>query len=178
MKIKPISYRYSIASCLGLCGLLFAQISHAEPASEYKVKAAFLYNFIQLTEWPKATEETLRLCLVGKNAIDDTIGEIDGNEANRRRIKVVRLEDYSNIDGCEILFFAEADQLDIRRILNKLGGSPVLTISDNLDAAKSGVMINMFPDDRRLAFSVNVESAKRAHLTLSSRLVRLAKYLD
>ena len=157
MKIKPISYRYSIASCLGLCGLLFAQISHAEPASEYKVKAAFLYNFIQLTEWPKATEETLRLCLVGKNAIDDTIGDID---------------------GCEIHFFAEADQLDIRRILNKLGGSPVLTISDNLDAAKSGVMINMFPDDRRLAFSVNVESAKRAHLTLSSRLVRLAKYLD
>lgn len=172
MKIKPLIYKCFITALLGLT---LAQSCQAESVSEYKLKAAFLYNFILLTEWPKTDNESLRVCVVGKNVIDDAINEIDGTEANKRYIRIVHLQNLSNIEACEVLYLGEVEQLDVKSIINKLGDSPVLTISDNLDFAKSGVMINMFPENRRLVFNVDVESAKRAHLTLSSRLVRLAR---
>lgn len=172
MKIKLLISKCFIASLLGLP---WAQSCQADPAPEYKLKAAFLYNFILLTEWPKTVNDSLRLCVIGKNGIDDAINDIDGTEANKRHIRIIHVSNFSNIDACEVLYLGETDPLDIKNILNKLGESPVLTISDNLDLAKSGVMINMFPENQRLVFNVNVESAKRAHLTLSSRLVRLAR---
>ena len=178
MKIKPIICRWFIAAWLSFFSLLLTHICYAEPVPEYKIKVAFLYNFIQLTEWPKSVEDSLRLCTIGKNEIDEAINEIDGNEANRRHIKVIHLETLSAVGACEVLYLGETELLDIKSILNKLGDAPVLTVSDNLDLMKSGVMINMYPENHRLAFSVNVESAKHAHLTLSSRLVRLAKHTN
>ena len=172
MKIKPLIYKCFIASLL--C-LPLGQSCQANPAPEYKLKAAFLYNFILLTEWPNTVNDALRVCVIGKSGIDDAINDIDGAEANKRRIKIMHLSNFSNIDACDVLYLSEADSIDIQNILIKLGDSPVLTISDSLDLVKSGVMINMFPENRRLVFSVNVDSAKHAHLTLSSRLVRLAK---
>lgn len=172
MKIKPLIYKCFITTLLGLP---LAQSCQAEPAPEYKLKAAFLYNFILLTEWPKTVNDSLRVCVVGKNAIDDAINDIDGTEANKRYIRIIHLQNLSSIEACEVLYLGEIERLDIKNIINKIGDSPVLTISDNLDLAKSGVMINMFPENRRLVFNVDVESAKRAHLTLSSRLVRLAR---
>ncbi|MDI1362475.1 YfiR family protein [Methylotenera sp.] len=172
MKIKPLIYKCFIASLLGLP---LVQSCQADPAPEYKLKAAFIYNFILLTEWPKTVNDSLRVCVIGKSAMDDAINEIDGTEANKRYIRIIRLQNFSNIEACEVLYLGDTDPLDIKNILNKLGELPVLTVSDNVDLVKSGVMINMFPDNRRLVFNVNVESAKHAHLTLSSRLVRLAK---
>jgi hypothetical protein len=172
MKIKPLISKCFIAS---LIGLPWGQSCQADSAPEYKLKAAFLYNFILLTEWPKTVNDSLRLCVVGKNGMDDAINDIDGTEANKRRIRVMHLTSYSNVDACEVLYLGETDSINIQNVLNKLGESPVLTISDNLDLVRSGIMINMFPENQRLVFNVNVESAKHAHLTLSSRLVRLAK---
>lgn len=172
MKIKPLIYKCFIASLLGLP---WSQSCQADPAPEYKLKAAFLYNFILLTEWPKTVNESLRVCIIGKSGMDDAMNDIDGTEANKRHIKIIHLSNFYNIDACEVLYLGETDLMDIQNILNKLGESPVLTVSDNLDLVKSGIMINMFPENRRLVFNVNIESAKHAHLTLSSRLIRLAR---
>ncbi len=172
MKINPLIYKCFVVTLLGSS---LAQNCQADPAPEYKLKAAFLYNFILLTEWPKAGNDSLRLCTVGRNDIDYAINDIDGAEANKRLIKIVHLQSFSNIDACEVLYLGDNYPADIKNILNKLGESPVLTVSDNFNLAKFGVIINMFPENRRLVFNVNLESAKHAHLTLSSRLIRLAK---
>lgn len=163
---------------VALLGLLTALTSDAEPATEYKMKAAFLYNFVQLTEWPKANDTWLRLCIFGQDPIGEALQALDGAEANGRYIKIVRLSSVAAANTCETLYLGESEPIDIQNTLKKLGESPVLTISDNLDMVKSGVMITMFPESQRLVFRVNAESAKRAHLILSSKLLRLAKHVD
>jgi hypothetical protein len=177
MKIKLFINKLSVATMLGL---LLTQSCKAEPASEYKLKAAFIYNFIQLTEWPKTVDDSLRLCIGGLDPIADAINNINGAVANSKHIKIIRLLNNASasIEGCEVLYLSEAAQFDIKRTLNKLGESPILTISDNMNLAKSGVMINMFPEGQRLVFSLNIEATKQAHLILSSRLIQLAKYID
>lgn len=159
-----------------LYGLLVATTGHAESLPEYKMKAAFLYNFVQLAEWPKSSEALLRLCVDEQDPIVDALREIEGYEVNGRHIKIVLLSNSSAGAGCDTLYLGES--ADVKSMLNKLGESSVLTVSDSIDSEKSGVMISMFPIGRRLVFSVNAESAKRAHLTLSSKLLRLAKHVD
>lgn len=168
----------SVRVFAALLGLLAGVPSHADPAPEYKMKAAFLYNFVQLTEWPKATDTWLRVCIIGQDPIGEALQGIEGAEVNGRYIKVIRLSNLADANACEALYLGDSEPFDIKSALDRLGESPVLTISDNLDMEKSGVMITMFPASRRLVFNVNAESAKRAHLTLSSRLLRLAKHVD
>ncbi|MES2014000.1 MAG: YfiR family protein [Pseudomonadota bacterium] len=175
MKLKPIVYKALTAMLLGL---LVTITSRADSLPEYKMKAAFLYNFVQLTEWPKSSETLLRICVVGQDPIVEALQDIEGSEVNGRRIKVVQLPDVSGDSLCDALYLSESESIDVKGVISKLGESPVLTVSDNIDVAKSGVMISMFPMSKRLVFNVNAESAKRAHLTLSSRLLRLAKHVD
>src|SRR5450830_341199 len=161
-----------------LLGLLVATTSYADPAQEYKMKTAFLYNFIQLTEWPKTTDTPLRLCIFEQDPISEALQGLEGVEAGGRRIKVIHLTSIDAANTCETLYLGEPEPDVIKNILSKLGESPVLTISDNMDLAKSGVMITMYPESRRLVFRVNIASTKHAHLTLSSRLLQLARHVD
>jgi len=158
--------------------LLSMPLAVASPVPEYTMKAAFLYNFASLTEWPLKTGDSVRLCVVGQDPISTALKEIDNRFVNGKALQVVHLSDLSLAKECQILYLSEFEVADIKVILGELGDAPVLTVSDNLDMEKSGIMITMFSDSQRLAFSVNATSAKRAHLTLSSKLLRLAKHVD
>jgi hypothetical protein len=52
---------------------------------------------------------------------------------------------------------------------------PILTIGDAPGFAKRGGIINFTLEENRVRFEVNVEAAKNAVLTISSRLLALAK---
>jgi hypothetical protein len=56
-----------------------------------------------------------------------------------------------------------------------VAGSPVLTISDVDEFARSGGIAQFFVERGKMRFRVNLESAKRAQLQLSSRLLSLAE---
>ncbi|NJN05898.1 MAG: YfiR family protein [Rhodobacteraceae bacterium] len=61
-----------------------------------------------------------------------------------------------------------------RETLAALKGRPILTVGDFHPFAARGGMIGLVQRDSRLAFEVNVDAAKDAGLTLSSRLLQLA----
>lgn len=161
-----------------ILSLLSMPLAAASPVPESKMKAAFLYNFASLTEWPLKSGDSVRLCVIGQDPISSALKEIDNRSVNGKGLQIVHLPDLSSARECQILYLSEFEIADVKVMLGELGDAPVLTVSDNLDMEKSGIMITMFSDSQRLAFSVNATSAKRAHLTLSSKLLRLAKHVD
>ena len=77
--------------------------------------------------------------------------------------------------GCQLLFIADGEA---RRAGGGLGGVktlPVLTVSDSKGFSQAGGVIELYIDDGRLRFAVNVDAAEHAGLRLSSRLLGLAK---
>ena len=49
-----------------LCALaLLGSRAQADELPEYRLKAAFVYNFIAFTDWPADVAPTLNLCIVG-----------------------------------------------------------------------------------------------------------------
>jgi hypothetical protein len=172
VKLKRFTLRRVSAALLGW---LMVLTCHADPVPEYRMKAAFLYNFALFTEWPKTTDTSLRLCIFSSEPLGEALAEIEGHEVNGLKLRVVHLSNASAARSCQILYLGESVRADVKNILRELGDAPVLTVSDVEDLAKSGIMLNVFPVGRRLAFEVYAEPVKRAHLTLSPRLLRLAR---
>ncbi len=55
-----------------------------------------------------------------------------------------------------------------------LNGSSVLTVSDMPQFSRQGGMVQFILDGSRVRFEINLASAERAGLTLSSELLKLA----
>lgn len=77
-----------------------------------------------------------------------------------------------------MLFIARSEQARLREIFSELDGRPVLTVSDIENFAHKWGIINFTTAGNRVGFEINTEAAKRAHLCVSSRLLRVARVVD
>ena len=60
-------------------------------------------------------------------------------------------------------------------MLGALNGLSVLVVTDSPGAARAGSAINMAVQNSRVLFEVNLRAVQGARLTLSSKLLRLAR---
>jgi hypothetical protein len=149
----------------------------AKAVPEYAMKAAYLYNFAQLTEWPAASvtgRETFNLCIIGPDEMATALEPLRGRMVNQQRLRILRVTESSEARQCQILFVAEDSGTQGIRLLDALRGTTVLTITDDPRVARAGAMLAIFAEGKRLAFDVNLDAAKRSQLNFSSKLLHLA----
>lgn len=164
---------------LRACWLSLALIACAPKAwsdelPEYRLKAAFLYNFALFTEWPADVGSTLNLCVYGRDPFGAEIDALQGKVVGDRRIVVRRVSNTDGLTVCQLVFIAEPSGGGISRVLSTLHGASALTIADAPGAAQQGVVLNMNVVNNRITFEVNLAAARAANLNLSSKLLRLA----
>ncbi len=145
---------------------------------EYTVKAAFVYNFARFTEWPDAAFQDaaspLRLCVLGQDPFDGALNSIAGKTVGDRELRVSYPIWASEVGDCHILFISESAGSRLTEIVTHLDGSPVLTIGDTPETARSGGIIGLENVENRIRFQVNLDAAQRSGLRLSSRILDLA----
>jgi hypothetical protein len=90
-------------------------------------------------------------------------------------VEVRRLSDTNAVAMCHVVFLGSWDVGALRRSVAATRGLPVLTVSDAPRAMDAGVMIAMAYESNRVVFEVNLEPVKLAGLTMSSKLLRLAR---
>ncbi len=145
---------------------------------EYTLKAAYLYNFAQLTEWPAEAEmaesEEFRVCSYGTEGWGDALEGLSGKEVASRSIRVRSVREPGEARQCDLLFIGEGDPRRAAWLIGSVRGMPVLTVSDSpgVDA-----MLTILTEERRLAFRVNLHSARESKLRLSSKLLNLARHV-
>lgn len=140
---------------------------------EYRVKAAFLYNFALFTVWPD-TGRTLTVCIEGTDPFGAELDPLQGKPIGERTIAIQRLARGDPLAGCQIVYIAPTAIGRLPRILERLGGSATLTVADSPGAAQQGVALNMAVTRNKVTFEANLAAARAAGLTLSSKLLRLA----
>jgi hypothetical protein len=160
--------------------LLLAAVAEtgAAPLSEYEVKAAFIYNFAKLVEWPAgaiAPGAPFRLCLLGEDPFGPARDVFNGRAVDGHAIEVRQAAASAELKGCQIVFVPASQARGLRAVLDSLRDSPVLTVGDFDGFAQQGVIVNFYRAGENVRFEVNVDAAKRAHLVVSSRLLNLAK---
>ena len=158
-----------------LAGLLaLAGGAHAEDLPEYRLKAAFVYNFMVYAEWPAATGNTLNLCILGSDPFGGEIDGLQGKVTVGRTITLQRKAAGEPVKDCQVVFIAASAIDGLPRLLESLRGRPVLTVADSVGAMQRGVMLNMGMTQGRVTFEANLTAARDAGLSLSSKLLRLA----
>ncbi|HEV2620086.1 MAG TPA: YfiR family protein [Acidobacteriaceae bacterium] len=156
----------------------------APPLSSSDVEAAYLYNFGKFIEWPTpASPETnpapFSICVVGKDDFGATLDSLIQNDTvNGRAIVARRLPSIAATDGCQILFLGASEQAHLAKDLDTIKDKSILTVSSIPGFLDHGGIIQFLVRDSRVRFAVNLASATRAHLTLSSELLKVAVYVN
>ena len=163
---------------VALCSL--AVVARAQSATEYQVKAAFLFNFAKFVEWPADSflnaDSPLEICVLGPDPFGRDFEQMVGDKAvNGHRIEVAHPEGVVQARSCQILFIAYSDRQSLKQILEGLKGASVLTVGDTPGFAQMGGVINFVLDDNRVRFEISMKAAEQAHLKLSARLLTVAK---
>src|SRR5580700_879556 len=148
--------------CLGLALIAFAPAAVSDDLPEYRLKAAFLYNFALFTEWPADIGATLNLCVYGQDPFGEEIDALQGKPVGDRRIVVRRVTSAEGLGICQVVFIANPSGDGIARALSILHGATVLTVADVPGAAKQGVALNMIVVNSKISFEANLSAARAA----------------
>src|ERR1700704_1304416 len=175
-----------ITMCLTLALGAKAQALDSSDSSEYLIKAGFIYNFAKLVEWPTTAfaqpDSPIVIGILGDDPFGATLDrivadkKIDGRGFAVKRVKWSR--DFKDLRDCNILFVSSSEKEHIESVIDAMKGLPILTIGDAPGFAKRGGIINFMLEDNKVRFEVNVEAAKHADLTISSRLLTLARIVQ
>ncbi|HEV7765907.1 MAG TPA: YfiR family protein [Thermoanaerobaculia bacterium] len=164
------------AIALTVTGTLSAQ---TVADAEYRIKAVFLFNFVQFVEWPPnafANENApLALCVLGTDPFGESLDQVVAGESVQNRRLVVRRPNITEIDDCHLLFVSKSEQPRLGEVLQHVGSAPVLTVSDIDGFVTRGGTIGFYLDRKRVRFEISPSRAQTRGLKMSSQLLGLGK---
>ncbi len=185
-KLPGLIFALAVSALIGAAN---APAVQAEPNSakaaasrEYRIKAAFLYNFAKFTVWPTGAfadaKTPLRLCVLGDDPFDGALAALEGRTVKNRPIVTSRPASAQSLGQCHLLFVSASESKRLGTIIESLRGMPVLVIGDTPYFANSGGTIRLKIVGNKVRFEINVGAAQHAKLKIDSRLLKLGRIVD
>ncbi len=182
------SRRLRSALAMGL-GLAFAALgaarglarpAQATSASEYDIKAVFLYQFTRYLQWPEGIEpEAFTIVVLGESPIIEPLQEIAKKKTVGSKAIVVRqCAEIEEIGRPRILFYAKSAVPKIARVLEKTRGTDILIVGEAEGLGSRGVAINFVLQEGTVKFEMNEKTLNEARIRTSSQLLKLAILVD
>jgi hypothetical protein len=103
------------------------------------------------------------------SALDDAL---QGRTVKGRPVAIRRSHDLTV--GCHVVFIAFSEHKRVEDIIDRLGASAALSISEVDRFTHRGGIIGLRMDGSYVRFDINATAADRANLTMSARLLALA----
>jgi hypothetical protein len=175
---------------IGLAALIAAAVmcacalrAAAEASLEYRVKAAFLYNFAKFVTWPAqvfpAADAPVVFCLAGDDPFQELLdGTTKDRKVEGRPIVIRRLPAEAPLAGCHLVFSSEPDGARVAHVLQRAAGAGALTVGEAEEFLPRGGMIRLLVDEGKVRFDISTRSAEQAGLKVSSQLLKLARSVE
>lgn len=170
---------------------------------EYRIKAAFVYNFLKFVEGGRFAPSSDRkkndaepndpilIGVLGTPPSRVAFDEFRDKKVGNRPMHVLWFKGFAswaeeerripelhpNLDEirkCHVLFVSPSEKSFLPRILSPLRDSGLLTVADVPSFLEAGGVINLLIEEKKVRFKVNLAAAARAHLVIRSSLLRLA----
>jgi|WetSurMetagenome_2_1015567.scaffolds.fasta_scaffold241645_2 hypothetical protein len=152
-------------------------------ASEYEVKAAYLFNFAKFIEWPAPVFPKNDAPIIIGISKDDSFGGIlenavSGKTVQNRSIIIRRVKTLDDWQSCNIAFIGAAETNLTASILESLESRHVLTVGEREGTARSKCIINFIMEGGRVQFEVDAMKAEIAGIKISSKLMMVARVVN
>jgi hypothetical protein len=180
MRDRPaVKFLLTVAAGMALAqASLFAQ----SPATlEYQVKAAYLLNFANFTEWLPASgseevEETFHICLAGGNPFGGGLRDtLKGEAVGGRPVTLDEIDRAENARRCQVLFVSGKTVSNPSEWVSAVEKLPVLTVGESESFLRRGGMVAFIIEQGHVRFDVNRRVAEAHGLKFSPRLLRVAR---
>ncbi len=155
----------------------------AQQFTEYEVKAAYIFNFTKFIDWPEASFDNSAspyvLGIYGNDPFGDIIKKIIGNRQSNRRKWVVKYYNRpEQIKKCHVLFITDVKNSEVNQLLESIKDKPILSVGDEVNQfCEQGGIINFTQKNSSKRFEINNKEAKKAGLSISSKLLMLSKII-
>lgn len=177
---------------------VFAQSQNESAQSrEYKIKAAFLYNFLKFVDWPEDKENDnnnpILIGIIGKDIIADAFEPVKDKKVKNKNTVIKTFKSFEELKKikdekspefqdtvdalrkCHLLFICSSEKNNLVEIIDLVKNNSVLTVGETSGMLKTGGIINFLLEENKVRFEVNLVAAKQSKLTIRSQLLRLAK---
>lgn len=149
-------------------------------ATEYRVKAAFIYKFGDYVEWPAeafhSPNSPLVIGVIGADAIADELARVSaGRTVGGRPVAVRKLRHGEPLSGLHMIFIGRTSRAQLSTALAASKGQPALTIAEAEDGLRLGSMVNFVIVSDKVRFDVALPPAEASRLKISSRLLAVAR---
>jgi len=194
---KPVKYRKTVLNMMVFLSFLAmlstANLAHTlaeelpfypdsmnlEKNTDIQIKAAFVHHVAKFVQWPAETfvdqKEPFVLYVLGGDRFISALDPFDGRMVHNRTLSVAKISTYEDIPyDCRILLVDVSEKEEISKVLDKVAGRPILTVSDQTGFAEAGGIIGLVAANKRIHFVVNQSAATEAGLVVSSNVMKLA----
>ena len=148
--------------------------------NEYQIKAAFLFNFAKFVEWPAdafaSPQAPFAICVLGEDPFGSLLdATLAGKSMGAHPALLRRIKEYGEVRHCHMVFVSSSEIHSYVEVIESVGRSSVLLVGDTEGFAALGGMIEFTVEGNHVRFLINPDAAQRARLTLSSKLLMLAR---
>lgn len=154
--------------------------NRSERADEYRVKAAFLYNFVRYTTWPAGSFENQRSPIVVAVLGKSPFGKHLRNALADKKIggRGIVLRGAREVEGAldaHVVFVGDASDAQRAELLRLSKGRPLVVIGELPGFAAEGAQFNFYLAGGKVRFEVNLEAVRGSKLEVSSQVLKLAR---
>lgn len=151
----------------------------ATEETEAVVKAAFLLRFPDFISWRKAPGDTLHIGVAGNGSMLATLTQLvdQENQAGFGAPHVMTVTQITTMETarqCEILVLGDGTDPQLAAALMDVHKTGTLTVGV-WSKPQEGTIIRLFREGDRVRFDISQTLAKEAGLTISSKLLNLAR---
>ncbi len=156
---------------------LSSQAARGGQPLENEVKAVFLFNFAKYVDWPSAppgSSAPIRIFVPANPPFLAVVRDAVRNEAvNGRPIAATGLDGLDEARHCDILYVGNTGTRDAAAWIGAARATQTLTVGEG--KLVDGLIIAFVRDQDRLRFDINRDAAVQQSLSISSRLLGLAR---
>lgn len=143
--------------------------------NEYRIKAMFLLNFIKYVEWPiENSKPIIRIGVAGESEMFDALTTLASQRSAEGQKVEIKKVDENNVGAFQVIFISNTDNNELDEKIRKLSGKGILTISEDDKCKTRQAGINLFNQDNKIRFEINLTPVKNNGMKISSKLIELA----
>lgn len=149
-------------------------------AQEDQVKAAYLYKFLGLVDWPPSSFEGDQSPFVigisgAESLADELMPMVANRSTNGRSIVTRKISPGTSLAGVHVLFIGRQAAARAASLVAAAKELPILVVTDSDDVFAVGGAINFVLVDNKVRFDVNLRTHEASGLKISSRLLGVAR---
>jgi len=151
---------------------------------EYRIKAAYLYQFGRYVEWPaKAFSDGNSPFVIGVLEQDPLVSDLEQiakiKKIQDRPIQIRRFSSAADIRACNILYLPASLSSETQaEVIRKIAGQGILLVGDANGFLNVGGVMQFAVEDNKIRVLISRKAAEREGLTISAKLLQVARVVD